>query len=144
MRFLITSSVLLVSVAGAVDNGFPDDPTGIEIIDRAYYKDISVQDGELLYLRLFNDDEQGTVELFSGTSNGQEYIWELVYSWQPRLYGDIPHAFLPVCVISLQKGSNSLLVTWIDILFTESHEGLGSLYLEYNLESGDIDEFWLD
>ena len=144
MRFLITISVLLVSVAGAVDNGFPDDPAGIEIIDRAYYRDISVQDGELLYLRLFNDGEQGTIELFSGTSNGQEYIWELIYSWQPRLYGDTPHAFHPVCVISLQTGSNSLLVTWIDILFTESHEGLGSLHLEYNLESGDIDEFWID
>jgi len=144
MGFLISVAICLVSAAGAVDNGFPDDPAGIEIIDRAYYRDLSVQDGELLYLRLFNDGEQGTVELLSGTSNGQEYIWELVYSWQPRLYGDTPHAFLPVCVISLQTGSNSLLITWIDILFTESHEGLGSLYLEYNLESGDIDEFWLD
>jgi len=144
VKFIICSTICFISVAVAVDNGFPDDPTGIEIIDRAYYRDISALDGELLYLRLFNDDEQGTVELFSGTSNGQEYTWELVYSWQPRLYGDTPHTFHPVCVISLQTGSNSLLVTWIDILFTESHEGLGSLYLEYNLESGDIDEFWID
>lgn len=144
MGFFFSVAVCLVSVAGAVDNGFPDDPAGVEIIDRAYYRDISVQDGVLLYFRLFNDADQGTVELFSGTSNGREYDWELIYSWQPRLYGDTPYAFLPVCVISLQTTSNSLLATWIDKLFTESHEGLGTLYLEYCLESGDIDELWID
>ncbi len=144
MRFLIAIGVCLVSVAGAVDNGFPDDPAGVEIIDRAYYRDFSVQNGALLYLRLFNDGDQGTVELFSGITNGREYIWDLVYSWQPRLYGDTPYTFLPVSVISLQTGSNSLLVTWIDILFTEYHEGMGSFYLEYNFESGEIDEFWSD
>lgn len=144
MRFFIAIGVCLVSVAGAADNGFPDDPAGVEIIDRAYYRDFSVQDGVLLYLRLFNEGEQGTVELFSGTSNDREYIWDLVYSWQPRLYDGSSHAFLPVCVISLQPGSSSLLVTWIDILFTEYQEGIGSFYLEYNFESGEIDEFWSD
>ena len=144
MRFFIAIGVCLVSAAGAVDNGFPDDPAGVEIIDRAYYRDLYVQDGVLLYFRLFNDGDQGIVELFSGTSNGQEYIWERVYTWQPELYTDMPYAFLPVCVISLQPGNNSLLITWIQRLFTESHEGLGSLYLQYNLESGDIDEFWID
>ena len=144
MRIVISIAICLVSAAGAVDNGFPDDPAGVEIIDRAYYRDISVQDGVLLYFRLFNDGEQGTVELFRGTSNGQEYSWELIYSWQPSLYDDTPYTFLPVCVISLQTGSNSLLVTWIGILFTEYHEGLGSLYLEYDFESGIIDEFWMD
>lgn len=39
MRFIITIGVCLVSAAGAVDNGFPDDPAGVEIIDRAYYRD---------------------------------------------------------------------------------------------------------
>ncbi|MCK5115265.1 MAG: hypothetical protein KAR44_01615 [Candidatus Aegiribacteria sp.] len=144
MRFIITIGVCLVSAAGAVDNGFPDDPAGVEIIDRAYYRDPYVQDGVHHYFRLFNDGDQGTVELFSGTSNGQEYIWDCVYTWQPKLYTDKPFAFLPVCVISLQPGNSSLLVTWIQRLFTESHEGIGSLYLEYNLESGVIDEFWID
>ena len=141
---LIIIAVCLVSAAGAVDYGFPDDPEGVEIIDRAYYRDFFVQDEVLLYLRLFNDGEQGTVDMFNGTPDGPEYSWELIYSWQPKSYDDNPLTFLPVCVISLQTGSNSLLVTWIDMLFTEYHEGLGSLYLEYNFESGDIGEFYLD
>ncbi len=144
MRFIIAFSVCFVSVAGAVDNGFPDDPAGVEIIDRAYYRDYSVLDGELLYLRLFNEGDRGTVELFSGTPSGQAYAWELIYSWQPELYDGSPYTFLPVSVISLQPGGTTLFVTWIDVLFTEYHEGIGSLYLEYNFETGEIDEFWSD
>ena len=141
---LITIAVCLVSVVGAVDNGFPDDPAGVEIIDRAYYRDNAVQGEILLYFRLFNNGEQGTIELFSGTANGWEYNWELIYSWQPKSYDDTPYTFQPVSVISLQTSSNSLLVTWIERLFTEYYEGMGSLYLEYHLESGDIDESFVD
>jgi len=144
MRLLFAIGVCLISAAGAVDSGFPDDPAGVAIIDRAYYRDISVQDGELLYFRLFNEGVRGTVELFSGTSSGQEYTWELIYSWQPELYDDTPYTFLPVSVISLQPGGSAILITWIDVLFTEYHEGLGSLYLEYNFETGEIEEFWSD
>lgn len=144
MKFLIAISVCLVSAAGAVDNGFPDDPAGVEIIDRAFYRDYYVQDGVLLYLRLFNDGDRGTVELFSGTGGGQAYAWELIYSWQPELYDDTPYTFLPVSVISLQSCGSTLLVTWLDVLFTEYHEGIGSFYLEYNFETGETDEFWSD
>ncbi|MCK4806989.1 MAG: hypothetical protein KAT09_05050 [Candidatus Aegiribacteria sp.] len=144
MRFLITIVVCLVSVAGAVENGFPDDPAGVEIIDRAYFRDMSVLDGAVLYMRLFNDEDQGTVELFSGTPDGLVYNWELIYSWQPRFSEDAFLTFRPVCVISLQPGSNSLLITWVQILFTEYIEGMASFYLEYNLESGEISEFWTD
>jgi hypothetical protein len=144
MKFFITLCVCLVSVAGAVDNGFPDDPAGVEIIDRAFYRDYYVQDGVLLYLRLFNEGDQGTVELFSGIPDDQVYVWELIYSWQPVLYDDAPITFLPVCMISLQPDISRLLITWIDVLFVEYHEGIGSLYLEYNFETGEIDEFWSD
>ncbi len=144
MRFLFAISFCLISAAGAVDNGFPDDPAGVEIIDRAYYRDFSLPDGELLYLRLFNEGALGTVELFSGTASGQAYIWELIYSWQPELYDGSPYTFLPVSVISLQSCGSTLLVTWLDVLFTEYHEGIGSFYLEYNFETGETDEFWID
>ncbi|MCD4775758.1 MAG: hypothetical protein K8S15_06865 [Candidatus Aegiribacteria sp.] len=144
MKSSIAFTICLVSIAAAIGNGFPDDPAGVEIIDRAYYRDFSTLDGALLYMRLFNDGDQGTVELFRGISDGLEYNWELVYSWQPRFNGDDAYTFLPVCVISLQPGSNSLLITWIEILFTEYCEGIASLYLEYNLENGEIDEFWVD
>ncbi len=144
MKFFLAIGICLVSVAGAVDNGFPDDPAGVEIIDRAYYRDFSVLDGELLYFRLFNEEDRGTIELFSGTPSGQVYTWELIYSWQPELYGGTPYTFLPVSVISLQSCGSTLLVTWLDVLFTEYHEGIGSLYLEYYFETGEIDEFWSD
>lgn len=144
MKSLIAFTVCLVSIAAAVDYGFPDDPAGVEIIDRAYYRDFSTLDGALLYMRLFNDGDQGTVELFNGISDGLEYNWELVYSWQPRFCDDHDYAFLPVCVISLQPGSNSLLITWIERLYTEYREGIGSLYLEYNFENGEIDELLID
>jgi len=140
MRSIIAIIVCLVSVAGAIDNGFPDDPTGVEVIDRAYFKDISVLDGAVLYMRLFNDEDQGTIELFSGTPEGYQYNWELIYSWQPGLYGDDPYKFRPVCVISLQTDGNPIRITWVEALFTEYIEGLGSLYLEYDLESGEISE----
>jgi|GEM_PF-1826919 len=145
MRLFIAIGVFLVSAVGAVDSGFPDDPAGIEVIDRAYYRDISVQEnGELLYFRLFNEGVRGTVELFSGTPSGQVYTWEPIYSWNPELYDDTPYTFLPVSVISLQPRGSTILITWIDVLFTEYHEGLGSLYLEYNFETGEIEEFWSD
>ncbi|RKZ10001.1 hypothetical protein DRQ25_04530 [Candidatus Fermentibacteria bacterium] len=144
MRFIIAFSVCFVSVAGAVDNGFPDDPAGVEIIDRAFCNDFSFPYGVLLYLRLFNEEDRGTVELFSGTPNGQVYTWELIYSWQPELYGGTPYTFLPVSVISLQSCGSTLLVTWLGVLFTEYHEGIGSFYLEYNFETGETDEFWSD
>ncbi len=144
MRSFIAIVVSLVSVAGAIDNGFPDDPTGVEIIDRAYFRDVSALNGEVLYLRLFNDEDQGTVELFSGTPEECSYNWELIYSWQPRLYGNDPYKFLPVCVIHLQDDNNSLRITWVQALFAEYIEGLGSFYLEYNLESGEISESFVD
>ena len=72
MKFLIAIGICLVSAAGAVDNGFPGDPVGVEIIDRAYYRDHSVLDGELLYIRLFNEGDRGTVELFNGTHSEKE------------------------------------------------------------------------
>ena len=143
MKSLITITFCLVSIAGAVDHGFPDDPAGIEIIDRAYYRDFSRLDGAHLYLRLFNDGDQGTVELFNGISDGNEYKWELIYSWQPGFCDDA-YAFLPVCVISLQPCGNSLLITWIERLYTEYQEGIVSLYLEYDLENGEISETWSD
>lgn len=144
MKYLILVIVCTVSIAGAADNGFPDDPEGVEIIDRAYYRGFFVQDEVVLYLRLFNDGEQGTIEMFNGTPNGMEYSWELIYSWQPRSYDDSPLTFRPVCVISIQPNSNSLHITWVQMLFTEYIEGLGSLYLEYDFESGDIGELFVD
>lgn len=144
MRSFITIVVCFVSVAGAVENGFPDDPTGVEIIDRAYFRDMSVLDGAVLYMRLFNDEDQGTIELFRGTPDGYSYSWDLIYSWQPRFSEDAFLTFLPVCVISLQPGSKSLLITWVGLLFSEYIEGMASFYLEYNLESGEINEYWSD
>ncbi|MCD4700924.1 MAG: hypothetical protein K8S24_03610 [Candidatus Aegiribacteria sp.] len=144
MRSFVTIVVCIVSVAGAVENGFPDDPAGVEIIDRAYFRDLSVLDGAVLYMRLFNDEDQGTVELFSGTPDGYSYSWDLIYSWQPQYDDNDPCTFLPVCVISLQPGGKSLLITWVGILFTEYIEGMGSFYLEYNLVSGEIDESFCD
>ena len=144
MRAIIAIAICFVSVAGAIENGFPDDPAGVEVIDRAFIKEISALDGEVLYMRLFNDEDQGTVELFRGTPEQYRYSWEMIYSWQPRLYGDDPYKFLPVCVISIQTDGNPIRITWVQALFTEYIEGLGTLYLEYNLESGEISESYVD
>jgi hypothetical protein len=140
MRLLILSVICVVSAAGAIEIRFPEDPSGIEIIDRAYFRGVT----ELLYLRLFNNGDQGTIELFNGTSDDAGYNWELIYSWQPCMYNGSPFTFGQVSVISIQSNDDSFLITWIDRLYSEYIEGLGSLYLEYNLESGEINELFSD
>ncbi len=95
-------------------------------------------------MRLFNNGDQGTIELFNGTSDDAGYNWELIYSWQPYMYNGSPYTFGQVSVISIQSNDDYLLITWVDRLYSEYIEGLGSLYLEYNLESGEINELFID
>lgn len=140
MRLLILSAICIVSAAGAVEILFPEDPSGIEIIDRAYFRGAT----ELLYLRLFNNGDQGTIELFNGTSDDAGYNWELIYSWQPGMYNGLPCTFGQVSVISIQSNDDRFLITWTDRLYSGYTEGLGTLYLEYNLESGEINELFSD
>lgn len=146
MRFFVLVAMCLVSLAGAVDTGFPADPDGVDVIDRAYYRDFTDRGEVLLYIRLFNHGSQGTVELFNGTpaDEGYNYKWESIYSWQPALYDGSPLTFDQVSIISIQSCDNLLLITWIDRLYSEYIEGLGSLYLEYDPESGEIGEIPVD
>ncbi|MCD4708002.1 MAG: hypothetical protein K8S62_09715 [Candidatus Sabulitectum sp.] len=140
MRFFVFVAMCLVSLAGAVGTGFPEDPAGVDVIDRAYYRGFTDGGEVLLYIRLFNNGNQGTVELLNGTPADGGYKWELIYSWQPALYDGSPLTLDQVSVISVQSCDNRLLITWIDRLYSEYIEGLGSLYLEYDLESGEIGE----
>ncbi|MCK5841718.1 MAG: hypothetical protein KAH31_06105 [Candidatus Sabulitectum sp.] len=138
---IIFTILCIVSFAGAADFSFPEDPAGIDVIDRAYY---AFSEENVIYMRLFNHGEQGTVELLKGTFSSGEAEWTLLYTWQPTLYNGSPQTFESVTILSVQLWSGSLLITWIDRLNFEYHEGLASLYLQYDPNSGEVEEVILD
>ncbi len=138
---VIFAVLCLASFAGAADSSFPEDPAGVEIIDRAYHK---FSQETVIYMRLFNDGEQGTVELLKGNFSSGEGKWTLLYTWQPTLYNGSPQTFESVALLSVQLWSDCLLITWIERLNFEYHEGLGSLYLQYDPDSGVVGEVLMD
>lgn len=142
MKSLFFFTILcIVSFAGAADSSFPEDPSGIDIIDRAYH---NFRGETVIYMRLFNDGEQGTIELLNGNFSCGEAKWTSLYTWQPTLYNGSPQTFESVTLLSVQLWSDCLLITWIDRLNFEYHEGLASLYLQYDPNSGEIEEVLLD
>jgi len=138
---VIFTVLCLVSFAGAADSGFPGDPDGIEVIDKAYY---NFSEEAIFYFRLFNDEEQGTVELLKGTLVHGEWEWTLLYTWQPELYNGSPVTFRSVTELSVQLWTGHLLITWTDRQNYEYHEGLASLYLQYDLNSGEAEVVLMD
>ncbi|MCK5036016.1 MAG: hypothetical protein KAS73_09010 [Candidatus Sabulitectum sp.] len=137
----IFTILCIVSFAGAADSSFPEDPAGVEIIDRAYH---NFSQETVIYIRLFNHGEQGTVELLKGNFSSGEAEWALLYSWQPTLYNGSPQTFESVTLLNVQLWSDCLLITWIDGLNFEYHEGLASLYLKFDPNSGEVGEVILD
>ncbi len=140
MKSLLLAALILVSVTSA-NSSFPEDPAGVQIIDRAYH---NFWGETVIYMRLFNDEEQGTVELLKGIFVHGEWKWTLLYTWQPTLYNGSPRTFESVTLLSVHLDSDCLFITWIDRLNYEYHEGLGSLYLQYDPNSGELEEILID
>jgi len=133
-----------VTAALASFTSFPEDPSGAEVIDRAFFREMV--DGEecVVYLIMYNRGNQGVLDVISATPSSGAYRWETVFSWKPSGYDSTPLSFDPLSVISTQRSGNSLVITWID-QFSDSYiEGLATLYLDYNLQWKGAEEFWSD
>lgn len=140
MKSLLLAALILVSVTSA-NSSFPEDPADVEIIDRAY---CNFSQEASFYIRMFNTEGQGIIELLKGTFSQGEWKWTLLYSWQPALYSGSPRTFESVTLLSVYLSSDCLFITWIDRLNYEYQEGLGSLYLQYDPNSGELEEILID
>ena len=123
----------------------PSDPEGICVIDRALYRGTTPGEEHIIYITLYNTaDSIGTVELQSGMRLQDGWYWETVCTWNPMTYNGNPQYIKPGSVLSVQRHDLSLYITWIDRPVFEYTEGLASLCLDYNLQSRDFEDFYLD
>ena len=116
MRFTILILVVVVSSLMASYTGFPEDPPGADVIDRAFFR--GVVDGEeyVVYLVMYDKDNRGTLDVVSGTLSSGSYLWETVFSWKPLDILSEPVRFDPRSVIDVQVSGSSLIITWLDRL----------------------------
>jgi hypothetical protein len=129
---------LLTGITGAL--GFPADDPGIEVIDRALFRESFEGEEYILYITMFNGGDGGAIEI----RELRDGRWESVCTWHPKDFYDGPIVFDTLSVISLQHRESSLLVGWTDRLEMEYREGLASLYLDYDLQFRECEEFWSD
>jgi hypothetical protein len=138
MLFVVVSSLM------ASYSRFPEDPPDVDVIDRAFFR--GVVDGEeyVVYIIMYDQDNRGILDVVSGTLSSGSYLWETVFSWKPYDILSEPVRFDPRSVIHMQLSGSSLIITWLDRLSSAYVEGAASQYLEYDLPSGNAEEFWSD
>ncbi len=124
--------------------GFPEDPAGVDVIDRAFFRGIVDGEEYVVYLIIYDQDNRGTLDVVSGTLSSGSYLWETVFSWKPLNILSEPVRFDPRSVIDMQVSGSSLIITWLDRLSSTYVEGAATQYLEFDLPSGSAAEFWSD
>ena len=136
MKLAIAATALLACVVSA--SVFPRDPSGVEVIDRAFLR--AYQDGNEydLYVTLFNSEGRATVKIYE-FKNGE---WETVCTWNPMNLGDEYMVFNSITVLSTYDLGGKLQVSWIDR--AEYHEGMVSFYVMYDYVTGDWEDGWVD
>ena len=144
-RMLGVLAAAMLTGFGAVSTGFPEDPAGIEIIDRAFYRSFTETGEAVMYFRMYNSRGRGIIEIFRYGTDEQDEGWDLVCSWKPQFEPGESVLFQPVAVITLQANENTMLVSWMNRVFLEYCEGVGAMYLEYDLDSGEVvNDFFSD
>lgn len=144
MRFATFILFVVVTSVMASFSRFPEDPPGVDVIDRAFFR--GVVDGEeyVVYLIMYDHDNRGTLDVIRGTLSSGSYLWENVFSWKPLDILSEPVRFDPRSVIDVQVSGSSLLITWLDRLSSTYVEGAATQYLEFDLPSGSAAELWSD
>lgn len=136
MNLSLSALVFLAWVS--VASVFPQDPAGVDVIDRAIFR--TYQDGEelVLYITLFNHEEIGTIKI-------DEYLdgeWETVCIWNPKNLGDEFMLFDLISVLSIFDLGGTVQVSWIDSIGYQ--EGMVSFYILYDYVLGEWEEGWVD
>ncbi len=106
---LIIPIIIVLTCAVAAD--FPEDPSGVDVIDRAFERIFYEGEQLALYFTLFNSEGRGTVKI----DEFRYGEWETVYIWNPRGLDDEFMVFNPISMLSIY-----------------GHEGLVSFYLKFN------------
>lgn len=130
--------VVAVLACAAYSSVFPEDPAGVDVIDREFLR--AYVDGEeyVLYITLFNSEGRGNVRI-EEYRNGE---WETVCICNPRNLDDEFMVFSPVTVLSIHDRGETLQVSWMDRV--EYHEGMVSFYIMYDYALGEWEEGWVD
>ncbi len=144
MRFATLILLVMVTSVMASYSRFPEDPPGVDVIDRAFFREIVDGEEYVVYLIMYNQNDLGTLDVISGTLSSGSYLWETVFSWKPLGILSEPVRFDPGSVIDMQLSGSSLIITWLDKFNSTYVEGAASLYLEYDLQSGSAEEVWSD
>lgn len=135
---------ILAALHGAAFS-FPPDPEGVNVIDRFLYRGSTPGEEHVIYITIYNTaDSAGTIELSSGIRLQDGWYWESVCVWNPMTYDDNTQFIKPGSVLSVRRYNSSLYITWIDSLLLEYTEGMASLCLDYDLQSREFEEFYLD
>ena len=135
---------LLFAALAAFESAWelPPDPQGASVIDRRLLRGCLYDSDMLLYMFMYNSEEQGTLEILKGTMTEEDVSWNRVCHWTPKNFNGNPITFAPVSVISCSESGGKLLITWTDRLVYI--EGTASLYMELDLETLQCGEFWID
>ncbi len=96
------------------------------------------QEEVVFYITLSNHEDRGTIRIHKYLGRG----WETVCTWNPRNFNSEFIVFDPITVLSVRESDGSLHVSWIDRL--EYHEGLASIFLDYDYQLEEWEEFWVD
>lgn len=144
MRFVLLILLFAVTSLALSHTRFPDDPEGVLVIDRAFFRGIVDGNEHVVYLIMYEKENRGILDVASGTLSSGSYLWETVFSWKPLNILSEPVRFDPRSVIDIQLCGSSLFITWSDGLGSTYVEGAASLYLEYDLRSGCFEEVLID
>lgn len=132
---LLIAGVLSLVAAASV---FPPDPSGIDVIDRAFVSSYFEGEEIPLYITLFNNEGAGTIMI----QEYQDGSWETVCKWNPRNFGDEFIVFDSVTVLSYFDLGETLQISWIDDV--QYYEGMVSFYVMCDYQSREWEESWVD
>ncbi len=137
MKLILPVVAFLTCVAFA--SGFPEDPSGVDVIDRESFSAYPGGEELYLYITLFNLEGRATVKI-DEYRNGE---WKTVCSCNPRNLDDEFMVFDPITVLSIHDRGGNIQVSWTDAI-EEPHEGLVSFYVLFDYVLGECEDGWVD
>lgn len=124
---------------------FPDGPPGVEIIDSKHEK-IKIDGTEyIFYAIIYNENQNGFMEVFRSKYSDEELDWEKIYKWKITFYDD-PIELYSTCEIyfSHNEYSKEIQFSYSDGRKYSEDDYKVTLYLLYNYQDETFEEGWVD
>lgn len=141
MRFATFILIFTVTSFMSSYSRFPEDAPESDVIDRAFFRGDVDEEEHVVYMIMYDLEDQGTLDVASVTFSSGSCLWKTKFFWKPVNCLSEPALFLPRSVIDIQLCGSSLFINWVDGLSGTYVEGTASQYLEYDLQSGCFEEF---